>query len=224
MGTPSPDDMRTRGRDAVEDLNVIKLTRAPARFRAFPDDARVALEGDKPVACVGPILKLLDGEVIAGLAAGTAAEECPRDIDHVRRALAFVKQRSPAPRAEDVVDNLNLTALDAVYGDEQRGQPPYDPRMMTKVLLPRGFVKIRHFGFLANRGREDNIRLCRSLLDAQSPNVRDAAVTKQPQPNPPDRCPLCKEGSMRPLEILLPQASALSRSPIPISALRCDTS
>ena len=35
----------------------------------------------------------------------------------------------------DVVDNLNLTALDAVYGDEPRGQPPYDPRMMTKVLL-----------------------------------------------------------------------------------------
>ena len=27
----------------------------------------------------------------------------------------------------DVVDNLNLSALDAVYGDEQRGQPPYDP-------------------------------------------------------------------------------------------------
>ena len=35
----------------------------------------------------------------------------------------------------DVVDNLNLSALDAVYGDEQRGQPPYDPRMMTKVLV-----------------------------------------------------------------------------------------
>jgi transposase len=35
----------------------------------------------------------------------------------------------------DVVDNLNLTALDAVYGDEPRGQPPYDPRMMTKVLV-----------------------------------------------------------------------------------------
>src|ERR1700674_1373522 len=35
----------------------------------------------------------------------------------------------------DVVDNLNLTALDAVYGDEPRGQPPYDPRMMTKGLV-----------------------------------------------------------------------------------------
>src|SRR5437588_13055631 len=35
----------------------------------------------------------------------------------------------------DVVDNLNLSAMDAVYGDEQRGQPPYDPRMMTKLLV-----------------------------------------------------------------------------------------
>jgi len=35
----------------------------------------------------------------------------------------------------DVVDHLNLAALDAVYGYEQRGQPPYDPRMMTKVLV-----------------------------------------------------------------------------------------
>src|SRR6266851_10315913 len=51
-------------------------------------------------------------------------------------------------------------------------------------VLPRGFVKIRHFGFLANRGRQDNIRLCRTLLDAQSPNIRKAAVTRQEQPNP----------------------------------------
>src|SRR3982074_1991665 len=35
----------------------------------------------------------------------------------------------------DVIGNLNLSALGAVYGDEQRGQPPYDPRMMTKVLV-----------------------------------------------------------------------------------------
>lgn len=35
----------------------------------------------------------------------------------------------------DVVDNLDLSAMDAVYGNEKRGQPPYDPRMMTKVLI-----------------------------------------------------------------------------------------
>jgi transposase len=35
----------------------------------------------------------------------------------------------------DVVDNLDLSAMDAVYGTEKRGQPPYDPLMMTKVLV-----------------------------------------------------------------------------------------
>jgi transposase len=34
-----------------------------------------------------------------------------------------------------VVDNLDLSAMEAVYGDEKRGQPPYDPLMMTKVLV-----------------------------------------------------------------------------------------
>jgi transposase len=35
----------------------------------------------------------------------------------------------------DVIDHVDLTAMDAVYGDELRGQPPYHPRMMTKVLV-----------------------------------------------------------------------------------------
>jgi transposase len=35
----------------------------------------------------------------------------------------------------DVVDQLDLSAVYAVYGDEQRGQPPYDPLMMTKLLV-----------------------------------------------------------------------------------------
>ena len=35
----------------------------------------------------------------------------------------------------DVVDQLDLSPMHAVYGEELRGQPPYDPRMMTKLLL-----------------------------------------------------------------------------------------
>jgi transposase len=35
----------------------------------------------------------------------------------------------------DVVDQLNLSAIESVYGEEERGQPPYHPRMMTKILL-----------------------------------------------------------------------------------------
>src|SRR5207237_6614259 len=30
---------------------------------------------------------------------------------------------------------LNLSAIEAVYEEEDRGQPPYHPRMMTKILL-----------------------------------------------------------------------------------------
>ena len=35
----------------------------------------------------------------------------------------------------DVVDHLDLSAIEKVYGAEKRGQPPYDPRMMTKLLV-----------------------------------------------------------------------------------------
>jgi transposase len=35
----------------------------------------------------------------------------------------------------DVVDQLDLSAIERVYEEEDRGQPPYHPRMMTKILL-----------------------------------------------------------------------------------------
>ena len=45
--TRSPDGTGRRGRDApVEELEVINVARTPARFRAFPDDTGITLEGD----------------------------------------------------------------------------------------------------------------------------------------------------------------------------------
>jgi transposase len=35
----------------------------------------------------------------------------------------------------EVVERLNLAAIHAVYGEERRGQPPYDPLLMTKLLV-----------------------------------------------------------------------------------------
>jgi transposase len=35
----------------------------------------------------------------------------------------------------DVVEQLDLSAIHAKYGDEKRGQPPYDPQLMTKLLV-----------------------------------------------------------------------------------------
>jgi transposase len=35
----------------------------------------------------------------------------------------------------EVVDELDLWGIYAVYEREERGQPPYDPRMITKLLV-----------------------------------------------------------------------------------------
>src|ERR687896_701639 len=35
----------------------------------------------------------------------------------------------------DLVDDLDLSEIESVYEDEERGQPPYHPRMMVKVLI-----------------------------------------------------------------------------------------
>jgi transposase len=35
----------------------------------------------------------------------------------------------------DVVEQLDLRAIESVYEEEERGQPPYHPRMMTKILI-----------------------------------------------------------------------------------------
>lgn len=60
-------------------------------------------------------------------------------------------------------------------------------------VLPPGFVKIRHFGFLANPQRRDALKLCRMLLPIPEPPhpVTDVA------PNTPQRrCPCCGVGTL----------------------------
>ena len=96
-------------------------------------------------------------------------------------------------------------------------------------VLPSGFVKVRHFGFLANRGRRDNVRLCRKLLAASSTGPPGLAPpdahSNEPEANTVDRCPRCKVGSMRMLEVLAPQADASARSGvIPLRVIQIDTS
>src|SRR5208282_5659730 len=45
-------------------------------------------------------------------------------------------------------------------------------------VLPKGFVRIRHFGFLANRSRAARVKLCRQLL-ANAPLPPAAAQAPQ---------------------------------------------
>ena len=56
-------------------------------------------------------------------------------------------------------------------------------------VLPSGFVKIRHFGFLANRNRKKIIQHCHQLLPAPA----TVLIVEPQQP----LCPVCRTGHLR---------------------------
>lgn len=55
----------------------------------------------------------------------------------------------------DVVDQLDLSAIESVYEKEERGQPPYHPRMMTKILLYGYCVGVFSSRRIEQKVRED---------------------------------------------------------------------
>jgi hypothetical protein len=85
-------------------------------------------------------------------------------------------------------------------------------------VLPKGLVRIRHFGFLANRCRRQKISLCRRLLGVAvsiksyslDPGADSTASGQKAQLIV--RCPVCKVGSLRPVEHLRPQAEPVARN------------
>jgi hypothetical protein len=58
-------------------------------------------------------------------------------------------------------------------------------------LLPKGFVRIRNFGFLANRRRPTLLPLCFYLLGMAQPSPAQPEVSSAPDSNELWRCPNC---------------------------------
>jgi len=81
-------------------------------------------------------------------------------------------------------------------------------------ILPRGFVRIRHYGFLANRSRSERLDCCRKLL---THSANQAAYFEQADIGPDQceteqdlqLCPVCREGRMKILKMLEPEAIPL---------------
>jgi len=73
-------------------------------------------------------------------------------------------------------------------------------------IVPDGFVRIRHFGLLANRRRADTLGQCRALLAQPPPpsvppeSARDLMLRVTGIDI--ERCPICHEGLLRRLDIL----------------------
>jgi transposase len=55
----------------------------------------------------------------------------------------------------DVVDQLDLSKIHAAYGEERRGQPPYDPCLMTKLLVYGYCIGVFSSRRIHKRLRED---------------------------------------------------------------------
>jgi hypothetical protein len=78
-------------------------------------------------------------------------------------------------------------------------------------VLPSRYVRIRHFGLLANRKRKDTIALCRKILrDTQTTTKQN--TTKETWQKQLLRicgidvtlCPVCQKGRMCRITLLLP--------------------
>jgi hypothetical protein len=76
-------------------------------------------------------------------------------------------------------------------------------------VLPRGFVRIRHFGFLANRGRTAKLARCRELLTAgpsEAPPASEPVAALMLRLTGVDltRCPVCHAGRLRLVAVFRP--------------------
>jgi hypothetical protein len=97
--------------------------------------------------------------------------------------------------------NVTFRWKDYAHRNKQRKMTLTAHEFLRRFLLhvlPRGFVRIRHFGFLANRDRQEHVFFCRQFL------IADAPTCSSPPVNEPDVrahgcCPLCG-GSMELVE------------------------
>jgi Putative transposase/Transposase zinc-binding domain len=92
-------------------------------------------------------------------------------------------------------------------------------RRFVMHVLPSGFVRIRHYGLLANRHRREKLALCRELLGTVAASgVEDVEPTPRregPDPVTPARaCPVCGAGRLVVIAEL-PATGAVGRDPVP---------
>jgi hypothetical protein len=71
-------------------------------------------------------------------------------------------------------------------------------RRFLMHVLPSGFMRIRHFGFLANCVRQVRVSLVRQLLKLTGTLPKVNQVIKAPEPEEQScLCPFCHQGNMR---------------------------
>ena len=77
-------------------------------------------------------------------------------------------------------------------------------RRFLMHVMPSGFVRIRYYGYMANRRRAENLRRCRQLLSQGKSPETEKRSEKDPSATPGEDiaacCPACRQGRMRIIE------------------------
>jgi hypothetical protein len=107
---------------------------------------------------------------------------------------------------------------DSKQGNRQRTctlDPVQFLRRFLLHVLPKGFMRIRYYGFLANRHRREKIALCRKLLGlAEKPSIGlpeagDEEATARTDNYRSILCPLCRKDHMINVETIPRDPTAL---------------
>lgn len=102
-------------------------------------------------------------------------------------------------------DQVHFTWKDYADGHAEKTMvlPAFEfIRRFLQHVVPSGFVRIRHYGLLANRHREEKLQRCRQLLGVEAPTGSDvpapASVGQEAAEAVPSwaRCPTCGQGRM----------------------------
>ena len=96
---------------------------------------------------------------------------------------------SPSPIAKS-----HFAGRDSAHQNEQKLLTLSLDEFLRRFLLhilPKGFVRIRNFGFLANRNRITLLPLCFQLLGPVAPPQTEADTSRVPPASPLWLCPRC---------------------------------
>jgi hypothetical protein len=137
--------------------------------------------------------------------------------EHVLRYLGAYTHRVAISNSRLVAlseGNVTFRWRDSAHGNKKRLMTLAVEEFLRRFLLhllPPGFVRIRNFGFLANRNRATLLPLCFRLLSGAEKMTASAASSPTGQTHSLWNCPVCG-GTMRVVE-RLSAAQILLRSP-----------
>lgn len=108
------------------------------------------------------------------------------------------------------IKNIEQGRVTFTYRDRSKGEALKERTLEAEEfirrfllhVLPNGFVRIRHFGFLANRCKKQNLKRCRQFLNVpekQSETIETTCQELMLKLTGMDitQCPCCKQGKMQ---------------------------